>query len=61
METKTTIRPDLPPPPPNPVSPAVLHSLPDKAWQYNPLLPKEFKILQVDVMSQLKKNTDICV
>ena len=42
-------------PPPDPVSLAVLYSLPDKAWQYNPLLPKEFKILQVDVMSQLKK------
>ena len=55
METKTTIRPD-PPPHPDPVSPAVLYSLPDKAWQYNPLLPKEFKILQVDVMSQLKKK-----
>ena len=51
METKTTIRPD----PPDPMSPAVLYSLPDKAWQYNPLLPKEFKLLQVDVMSQLKK------
>ena len=49
METKTTIRPD-------PVSPAVLYTLHDKAWQYNPLLPKEFKILQVDAMSQLKKN-----
>ena len=56
METKTTIRPDPPPPPPDHVSPAVLYSLPDKAWQYNPLLPKEFKILQVDVMSQLKKK-----
>ena len=53
METKTTIRPDSPPP--DPVSPAVLYSLPDKAWQYNPLLPKEFKILRVDVMSQFKK------
>ena len=53
METKTTIRPD--PPPPDPVSPAVLYSLLGKAWQYNPLLPKEFKILQVGVMSQLKK------
>ena len=51
METKTTIRPD----PPDPVSPAVLYSSPDKAWQYNPLLPNEFKILQVDIMSQLKK------
>ena len=59
METKTTIRPDTPPP--DPVSPALLYSLPDKAWQYNPLLPKEFKILQVDVMSQLKKNNDIYV
>ena len=58
METKTTIRPDPPPPP---ESPAMLYSLPDKAWQYNPLLPKEFKILQVDVMSQFKKNTDIYV
>ena len=56
METKTTIRPDPPPPSSDPVSPAVLYSLPDKAWQYNPLLPKEFKILQVDVMSQLKKK-----
>ena len=53
MATKTTIRPD---PPPDPVSPAVLYSLPDKARQYNPLLPKEFKILQVDVMSQFKKK-----
>ena len=59
METKTTIRPE--PPPPDAVSPAVLYSLPDKAWQYNPLLPKEFKILQVNVMSQLKINTDIYV
>ena len=32
-------------PPPDPVSPAVLYSLRDKAWQYNPLLPKEFKII----------------
>ena len=31
MEIKTTIRPD--PPPPDPVSPAVLYSLPDIAWQ----------------------------
>ena len=52
METKTTVRPE---PPPDPVSPAVLYLLPDKAGQYNPLLPKEFKILQADVMSQLKK------
>ena len=51
----------LTPPPPDPVSPAVLYSLPDKVWQYNPLLPKEFKILQIDVMSKLKKYWYLCL
>ena len=57
METKTTIRPD----PPGPrVSRCVvfitLHSLAIKSY-----IATEFKILQVDVMSQLKKNTNIYV
>ena len=57
METKTTIRPD----PPRPRVSRCVVFITWQTWQYHSLLPKEFKIWQVDVMSQLKKNTDIYV